>query len=113
MPFIYYVVYSTKLIVGASICVLVVELKNEMKSHGMFSTEAKYETDMTLVDVPEQIGAALSAVQDNDGHGMPEESFEHSVSVDNSDDLALQNGATANESESSTTLYPSISRWKS
>ena len=42
----------------------------------------KYETDMTLFEDPEQIGAALSAVHDNDGHGMPEESFEHIVSVD-------------------------------
>ena len=106
--------YRQSSVLGHFIGIIVVELKNEMKSHGMFSPEAKYETDMTLVEDPEQIGAALLAVQDNDhGHGMPEESFEHSVSVDNSDDLALQNGATANESESSTTLYPSISRWKS
>ena len=54
--------------------------------HERFSIfEAKYETDTTLVEDPEQIGAALSAVQDNDGHGMPEESFEHFVTVDGRD----------------------------
>ena len=64
------------------------ELNSQMASlHERFSVfEAKFETVMNVVEDSEQIGAALSAVQDIDGHGMPEpeDSFEL-VSVDGRD----------------------------